>query len=72
MALSEKSVRYKLPFGFSVYVYSHYINGFKPYPATYQRCRFLKIQWMKACRKSSTGSIIWSKDFYIHRIQKDF
>jgi hypothetical protein len=52
----EKRLTYKLPFGITATVYSHYINGFKPYPVTLKRCRFLKIQWL--VRSGKRGTLI--------------
>ena len=82
----EKRLTYKLPFGITATVYSHYINGFKPYPVTLKRCRFLKIQWLvKSGKREPLIRLIngekvncgtyplyktKSLDFFLYRIEK--
>ena len=56
----EPAVWYKLPFGISVSFFSHYENGFKPFPSAFQRCKILQIR----------GPFKFCKCMYLYRIEK--
>ncbi|QXN72713.1 hypothetical protein RCZAHN_104 [Rhodobacter phage RcZahn] len=54
MASKDDVTRFwKLPFGISVTVFTHYVAGFEPYPHMPQRTRLLQVR-MSPCFGKST------------------
>lgn len=54
MASKDDATRFwKLPFGISVTVFTHYVAGFEPYPHMPQRTRLLQVR-MSPCFGKST------------------
>ena len=73
----EPTIWYELPFGFTVAFHSTYVGGFKPYPVTPQRCRFIQIRRTRRPIVHKDGSFTvrpskFCKTIYLYRIQKDF